>query len=240
MKQLLVVYFLHASFLTFSQSYIDSGIRHYGLGEYEEALADFKNAEEIVSMITESSKAKLHYYRGMIWLKKAEKSSGDHAEIDPLKLSFQDLTKVLKMDKSWEPTINEAYESLYLLLSKEADSYLKLIKKQGDLGEKLRLVDTRILYLSMIKDLEVSTMSVLYLAETNKLGGDLIFDTSSDLQELENAKKYYETALLHYEQARYDDPFSKDIIENLLTISQRLMDAERIQEYEKLLQLAGG
>ncbi|MEP1033010.1 hypothetical protein [Ekhidna sp.] len=240
MKQLLVVFFLLYSSLVFTQSYVDLGIRHFAVGEYDEAMIDFKNAEEIVSMITESSKAKLYYYRGMIWLKKAQKSSGKFAEEDPLQLSYQDLTKVTYLDKSWKPHIEEAYDILYSLIAKEADLYLKLEKKEDELNSKLTLLDARINYLEMAKDLEVSSMPVLYLGQTNKQAGDLIFDNSSDLIELQKARKYYEKSLEYYEVARYDDPFSKEIIEDLLTIAKRLGDADRIKEYEKLLQLAGG
>ena len=61
-----------------------------------------KRPSQFVSMITESFNAKLYYYRGLIWLGIAEKSE-DFAEEDPLKLSYEDFTKVLTMDNSWEP-----------------------------------------------------------------------------------------------------------------------------------------
>lgn len=239
MRKLLVVFFLLTTSLLSAQSYVDSGIRHFAVGEYDEALVDFKDAEAILSMITESSKAKLFYYRGMIWLDRAEKS-GDFAEEDPLQLSYDDLTKVLTMDTSWEPQVKKAYGRLSRLILKEADVYTKLAKKEEQLQGQLNLLDTRIQYLHMAKDLEISSMTVLYLGQTNKQAADLIFENSSSVAELQKARGYYEKSLTHYEQARYDDPFSKDIIQDLLTISQRLNDSDRVEEYEKLLQIAGG
>ncbi|WP_462248774.1 hypothetical protein [Ekhidna sp.] len=224
----------------YAQSYVDSGIRHYAAGEFEEALIDFKDAADIESMITESSRAKLYFYRGMIWLSRAEKSPNGFPEIDPLKLSYDDLTKVLSMDDSWKAQIDDAYSRLYTLILEEADNYLKQVKKEDELDQKLKLLDSRNGFLDLAVNLDVSAMPVLYLAQTNKQAGDLIFEGSKDFQELQIAKKYYEESLKHFEQARYEDPFSKKIIQDLLTISTRLGDSERIDEYNKLLELAGG
>lgn len=240
MKSILVVFFVLGSWPLFAQSYVDSGIRHYAVGEYEEALIDFKDAEEIESMITESSKAKMYYYRGMIWLKRAEKSSGDFAEEDPLQLCYSDLTKVMSMDITWETQIEEAYERLYPLIIDEAGNYLKLEKKASEIDDKLTLLDRRIEYLQMANGLGVSPFPALYLGQTQKQAGDLLFSNSASVSDLQRAKAYYEVSINHYELARYEDPFSKEIIEELLTLSKRLIDKERIEEYEKLLQLAGG
>lgn len=240
MKQLSVVLFLLVFSSLHGQSYVDSGIRHFAVGEYEEALIDFKEAEQIESMITESSKAKMYYYRGMIWLMRAEKSSREYAEEDPLSLSFQYLIKVNSMDDSWGPQIEEAYERLLPLIIKEADAYLKYEKKEEELNTRLGFLDERLRFLTMAKDLERSSSAVLSLGQTNKQAGDLIFQSSSNVIELQKAKAYYEAALIYYEQARYEDPFSKEIIQDLLNLSKRLMDVDRIAEYERLLQLAGG
>lgn len=240
MKQLLVVVFFFVSVLAHGQSYVDSGIRHFASGDFDKALEAFEEADEIASMITESAKAKLYYYRGIIWLKKAEKSNGTSAELDPLFLSYTDLTRVLKSDNSWAPQVEEAYETLYPLIIKEADFYLKLEKKEEGLTGKLGHLDNRINYLAMAKELETSANPLLYLGQTNKQAGDLIFSNSSNVAELQKAKAYYERSVGYYEQARYEDPFSKEIIRDLLTLSERLADGERIEEYKKLLQLAGG
>lgn len=240
MKQLLVVLFFFISVLVHGQSYVDSGIRHFATGEYDKALEAFEEADEIANMITESAKAKLYYYRGIIWLRKAQKSAGSSAEVDPLFLSYTDLTRVLKSDNSWAPQVEEAYETLYPLIIKEADFYLKMEKKEDDLTEKLGHLDHRISYLSMANELETSTNPLLYLGQTNKQAGDLIFSNSSNVSELQKAKTYYEQSVSYYEQARYEDPFSKEIIRDLLILSERLADGERIEEYEKLLKLAGG
>lgn len=240
MKPLFLVFSLIAATSLFSQSYVDAGIRHYAVGEYDEALIDFKDAEEIESMITESSKAKMYYYRGMIYLSMAEKSAGDFAEEDPIQLCYQDLFKVMRMDNSWEPQIKEAYNKLYSLLITEADEYLKFEKKEDEKQDKVRLLTNRISYLIMANSLDVSSLVNLYLGQTNMQAGNLFFQDSNEIGELRKAKEYYIESLKYYEQARYDDPFSKEIIQDLLTISKRINDSDRVEEYEKLLRLAGG
>ncbi len=240
MKPLFLIYSLITVSILNAQSYVDSGIRHFAAGDYDEALLSFKDAADIESIITESSQAKLYYYRGMIWLMRAEKSSENNAEGDPLQLSYNDLTRVLAKDDFWKPQIDEAYDRLYSLILDEADSYLKLQKKADERSQKLELLDSRINYLLMAEGLGISALPTLYIAQTNMLAGDLIFDNSTDFQEMQQAKKYYEESLKYYEQARYEDPFSKKIIQDLLTISTRLGDTERIEEYQKLMELAGG
>ena len=240
MKTLKVIVFLLVVFASSAQSYVDLGIRHFGVGEYDEALEDFREAEQIMSMITESSKAKVYYYRGMIWLDRAEKEPGKYAEHDPLKLSFNDLKRVTSMDPSWSPQVEDAYKRLYALIIAEADSYIKLEKKEDELSSKLDLLNSRINYLSLADELAISSNPQLLLGTTNKQAGDLIFANSSNVVELQKAKEYYDEALKHFELARYEDPFSKEIIRDLLTLSRRLADEERIKEYEELLRLAGG
>ncbi|WP_370087268.1 hypothetical protein [Ekhidna sp.] len=240
MKAILIVLFLLTALLSYTQSYVDSGIRHFSVGEYDEALEDFESADEIKSMLTQTAIAKIYYYRGMIWLSKAEKSSGNYTEVDPLQMAFSNLTVVLNHDDAWKPQIDEAYTKLSRLLMAEADNYLKLEKKAGTVDEKTNLLDKRISYLLLAKELGVSSLVSLYLGQTNKQAGDIIFESTTNVTTMLKAKGYYEESLKHYELARYDDPFSKDIIRNLLTISKRLGDVERIAEYEKLLELAGG
>ncbi len=240
MKAILIVLFLITAQLAYTQSYVDSGIRHFNLGEYDEALIDFENADEIKSMLTQSAIAKIYYYRGLIWLSKAEKASGNYTEVDPLQLAFSNLTKVLSNDDTWKPQVDEAQIKLSRLLIDEADSYLKLEKKANEVDEKTDLLDKRISYLLLVKELGISSLANLYLGQTNKQAGDVIFNNTTSVTTMQKAKAYYEESLKHYELARYDDPFSKDIIEDLLTISKRLGDVERIAEYEKLLKLAGG
>jgi len=129
---------------------------------------------------------------------------------------------------------------LYPLIVSEADAYSKLEKKEDKLSAKLDLLDTRINYLILANKLGTSTAPELYLGLTNKRAGDLIFENSSSFADMQKAKNYYEEALKHFEVARYEDPFSKDIIQDLLTLSSRLADQDRIEEYEELLRLAGG
>lgn len=240
MKAILIVLFLLTAHWSYTQSYVDSGIRHFNVGEYDEALEDFQSADEIKAMLTQSAIAKIYYYRGMIWLSKAEKSSGNYSEIDPLQNAFSNLTVVTRHDDTWKPQVDEAYSRLNRLLIDEADTYLKLEKKATGMEEKTGLLDKRIEYLLLAKELGISSLTNLYLGQTNKQAGDIIFESTTNVTTMLKAKGYYEESLKHYELARYDDPFSKDIIRDLLTISKRLGDVERIAEYEKLLELAGG
>ena len=239
MKPVLFALFLTTASMVLSQSYVDSGIRHFNIGEYEEAMVDFDNAIEISQMLTETAKAKIYYYRGMIWLKRAEEGRGN-AEQDPLMLAYDDLSKVLSMDKDFESQIDDAYRTLSGLLMEEADSYTKQVKKADEVFDKLKLLDQRIEYLALVKELGVVSLVDFYLGETNKEAGDLIFESTTNVLEMQKAKGYYEEAIKHLELARYDDPFSKDIIKTLLTLAERLGDVDRIAEYEKLLDLAGG
>lgn len=239
MKPVLFVLFLTTASLVLSQSYVDSGIRHFNVGEYEEAMVDFDNAIEISQMLTETAKAKIYYYRGLIWLQRAEKSKGN-AEQDPLMLAYIDLSKVLSMDKDYESQINDAYRTLSGLLMEEADAYAKQVKKADELPVKLNLLDKRIEYLNLVKELGVATLVDLYLGLTNKEAGDLIFESTTNVLEMQKAKAYYEEGIKSLELARYDDPFSKDIIKDIITIAERLGDVEKQAEYKKLLDLAGG
>lgn len=226
--------------MVYTQSYVDSGIRHFNLGEYDEALVDFESAEEIKSMLTESAKAKIYFYTGLIWLSKAEKSGGNSSEQDFLQLAYDNLSTAMRLDTDWEESVNKAYKQLSTLLMNEADSYIKLEKKADGVDEKTAILDKRIDKLMLVEKLGVSSLVHLYLGQTNKQAGDLIFNSTTNVLEMQKAKKYYEESLKYYELARYDDPFSKEIIEDLLTISKRLGDVDRIAEYEKLMKLSGG
>lgn len=240
MKAILIVLFLITAQLAHTQSYVDSGIRHFNLGEYDEALVDFESVEEIKSMLTESSKAKVHFYTGSIWLSKAEKAGGNTAEQDALQLAYDNLSLAMKLDTDWEDPVKKAFRQLNTLLLSEADSFIKQEKKADGMDEKTSILDRRIDKLLLVKEIGISSLVNLYLGQTNKQAGDIIFNNTTNVLEMQKAQKYYEESLKYYELARYDDPFSKDIIEALLTISTRLGDVDRIAEYEKLMELADG
>jgi sugar diacid utilization regulator len=95
-------------------------------------------------------------------------------------------------------------------------------------------------YLSSAKELNINSEVNLLLAQAHKEIGDFHFEVASDLTALQQVKESYEIAIKYYEIARYDDPFSKEIIEDLLDLSMRLDDQTRVEEYEELLKLAGG
>lgn len=240
MKKVLMVFFILTVELTYAQNYVDSGIQLYMRSEYDEALVEFGRAAELKNVLTNASIAKIHYYEGLTWMAIGEKSIGKSSETDPLKMAFDNLTQVSNFDKEYEERLAEAHAKLSSLLIEEADSYLKNIKKAKTADEKLPLMDLRIKYLQLAKALEVSSMANLYLGETNKEAGDVIFEESTDVVKMQRAKTYYEEALKFYELARYDDPFSKNIIEALLIISERLGDPDRVKEYTDLLKLADG
>jgi len=233
-----IVLFLF-SIVVYGQSYVDSGISHYHAGEYEEAMKDLDNAVEIMPVLTETAKAKMYYYRGLVWLAWAEQGV-KNAEADLLKNAYNELKRVTELDSSLEPKVKEAYQRLGNLLLEKADAYLKEEKKAKELEEKLRWLDQRIEYLKILKELEVSSLADLYLGNTNKQAGDLIFEVANTVSLMQQAKGYYEEAIKYLELARYDDPFSKQIIRDLLELAKRLADGERQEEYEKLLELAGG
>ncbi|WP_425391893.1 hypothetical protein [Ekhidna sp.] len=239
MKPYLFAFYLITASLVFSQSYVDSGIRHFNVGEYEEALIDFENAAEIQDMLTEAAKAKIFYYRGLVRLKQAEKAKSS-AEQDFLMLAYADLQQVLSKDKNMELEVSNAYKQLNALLLEEAEDLLKQEKKADEVDQKLSILDRRIEYLVLAKKLEVSSLVDLYLGETNKQAGDIIFERATSVTEMQRAKAYYEEAIKYLEIARYDDPFSKDIIKTLITLAERLGDVDRLAEYQKLLDLAGG
>ena len=235
MKQVVLMGAFLMSTWTFAQSYVDSAIKHFALGEYDEAMKDFKDAEEIMNMITETSKAKIFFYRGSIWLDRAEKGNED-----AIRLAYEDLIKVVDHDKTWESEIGKTYDRLKKVVLDRAEASEKEAKKTDDIDEKVASLDTRIEYLRLSKELGSSSLSDFYLGQANKQAGDAIFESTTDVSKMLKAKKYYEEALQYYELARYEDPFSKDVIQSLLTLSTRLGDVDRIAEYEKLLELSKG
>lgn len=240
MRSFLIVLFVLSVSTIYAQIYVDSGIQHYHKGEYDEALSEFKNAMELKDVLTENAIAKIYYFRGRTWLAIAEQAKGNYQEIDPIANAFDDLIKVKEHGNQWGNQLDDILSQLNSLLIDEADSYLKQEKKAKRTDEKMALLNQRINYLKQSSELDVSSMVNLYLGQTNKQVGDLIFETTANVTEMQRAKDYYLESLKYYELARYDDPFSKDIIQDLLTISKRLGDVDRIAEYEKLLKLAGG
>ncbi|WP_420315717.1 hypothetical protein [Ekhidna sp.] len=236
MRTYLSMILLFTTLTSFSQSYVDSGIRHFNVGEYNEALVDFEKAVELKDMLTEAAKGKLYFYRALVWLEKARKAG--NAEQDHLNLAYADLSIAATKGKSLEVEVNQAFKELNALLIEEADALLKQEKKADQVLLKLSILDKRIEYLTIIKELGISSFTDLNLGETNKLAGDIIFESTTNVLEMQKAKAYYEEALKSYELARYDDPFSKEIISNLLTLAERLMDVDRVEEYQKLMDLA--
>lgn len=238
MKPIAFILFFVSALLAGGQSYVDSGIRHFMAKEYDEALVDFAEAEKVKVMFTESSVAKIYFYRGLIWLERAEKR--DFAESDPIRLAYENLSEVAEHDDSWEEQITKAYARLNVLVMEQADAYEKQSKKADGADAKTELLDRRIECLVFAEKLGVNSSISALLGETNKEAGDIIFENAADLEAMTKAKKYYEEAIRHYEIARYDDPFNKSTINTILELARKLDDAEKVKEYTLLLDLAGG
>jgi len=238
MKPIFFGFFLLTGSLVYTQSYVDSGVRHFNVGEYDEAMTDFDNAKGIAQMLTESAKAKIYFYSGLIWIKRAEK--GKNNQQDAVKLAYENLSQVLSMDANLQTDIDIAYNDLSVLLIEKADELLKQEKKAKVTSEKVGLLDQRIEYLKIVKQIGINSLVDNYLGETYKQAGDVIFENASSVSEMDQAKKYYEEAVKNLEIARYNDPFDKGIIRTILDLSRKLDDAERVKEYLELLDLAGG
>lgn len=222
----------------YSQSYVDSGIRHFNVKEYDEALVDFDEAEKVKVMFTESSIAKIYYYRGMIWVERAEERN--NAEEDPILRAYENLSEVSKHDDSWDESIEKAYRRLNAKVMEEVESYEKLLKKADGVEEKIGMLDQQIERLKFAEKLNVSSLINSMLGEANKRAGDIIFEDATDTESMNKAKEYYTEAIKYFEIARYDDPFNKDTINTILELARKLGDAEKLKEYTLLLDLAGG
>lgn len=237
MKPIFFGFFLLTGSLVYTQSYVDSGVRHFNVGEYDEAMTDFDNAKGIAQMLTETAKAKIYFYSGLIWIKRAEKGKNDQ---DAVKLAYENLSQVLSMDANLQTDIDIAYNDLSELLIEKADELLKQEKKAKVASEKVSLLDQRIEYLKIVKQIGINSLVDNYLGETYKQAGDVIYNDAGDISGMNQAKEYYEEAVKNLEIARYNDPFDKGIIRTILDLSRKLDDAERVKEYLELLEIAGG
>lgn len=239
MKLTSTVLFLVLGFLAKSQSYIDSGVKHYVSNEFEEALVDFQEAENIKSLFVGLAVGRLHYYKGMTLYKlHADSKDGISDELaDQIRL---DLNEAVRIDSTWAQPVGEVFSDLHLRYEEKFRSKLKAARKEDSIKDKeqgfleyLALVDKAHLF-------QADDGSDLLKAKAYHEIGDLYFQDATNVASLQKAGTYFKSAIEFYEIARYNDPFSKAIISALLDLSKRMDDPERVEEYAKLLQLAGG
>lgn len=227
-------------FITKAQSYVDSGIQKYQVGEFEEAITFFNKGYELRDALPAASLARIFLYRGMCKLELL-KSDGESTQAGiTVENIYSDINNSEKYENVWPAKLEETKSDLYELAIDYADIMSKLARKENDFIKKSALYNDRIKFLKIASDLSPTSNINQLVGQTHKDIGDLYFESTEDLSKLQIAKQNYEEAIKYFEIARYDDPFSKEIIEALLELSKRLLDQERIDEYKKLLELAGG
>ncbi|GAB4246704.1 MAG: hypothetical protein Tsb0034_25700 [Ekhidna sp.] len=206
--------------------------------EYAEGLADIAEAEKAKSLFTPLAISKMHFYKGMLLFKMGDfESAVDETTANEIMLNF---SKALELDSSWSSATKEVLHELHLAAMKQAASALKQARKVDEDSEVETLLNAYIAQLSLAERLEYHPDIELKKAEAYHELGDLYFKGEKTLGNMRKAADYFQKAIHEYELARYNDPFSKDIIKDLLLLSQRMDDVERIQEYSQLLELAGG
>ena len=226
-----------AFFLSYSQSYVDSGIRHYDAKEYKEALVDFNEAENAKSLFTSKAVSKLYFYKAMslYHLTDVEKEA-----IGTVLAIHQYFEKSLSLDSTWFSQIDQVETSVTTSLIERADGVLKLASRAKEKEEKINGLKRFIDILKLAEEVKLIPEVELKLAGGYERLGDVYFEDSSNVASLRKAGEYYAQAIKYYEVARYNDPFSKSIIETLLVLSKRMDDPERVKEYSDLMALAGG
>ena len=238
MKALFVICLMANVLFVDAQSYVDSGIRHYIAEEYEEALVDFDEAVSLKSLFTEFAVSKLHFYRGMSLYQIHEgKTTLDLEMIEEI---YGDLYVALDIDSSWMETADDVLEAIYIETLEIAGGELKTARKEKEIEARVNQTNGYIDILQTGFKIKKVAEVELLIAQAYHEIGDLYFEDSNNVASLQKAGANFGKAIEYYEMARYDDPFSKGIIKSLLTLSKRMDDPQRVEEYSKLLALAGG
>lgn len=237
MRVFVVVLLFFTYQFSWSQSYIDSGIRHYNADEFKEALIDFEEAEKVKSMFTVNAISKLQIYRAKtLWqLNKSNEKISDEI-IDQL---VMDLSSAVAADSMYSTDANAIINDLYILVKSQAEDLYKKAGKEKDVWTRIGILDDYISRLFKVQEIKNTDEVELAIAKAHHEIGDIYF-AEEDIMFLSKAGEYYQSAIEHYEIARYNDPYSKDIIKSLLDLSKKMDDPERVEEYAKLLELAGG
>lgn len=238
MKALIVICLMANVLFVDAQSYVDSGIRHYIAEEYEEALVDFNEAVSLKSLFTEFAVSKLHFYRGMSLYQIHE--GKPTLDLDMIKEINGDLQTSLEIDSSWYETADDVIDAIYNETLEIAEVQLKKARKEKELDARVDQTNGYIDILQTGFEIKKVAEVELLIAEAYHEIGDLYFEDSNNVASLQKAGANFGKAIEYYEMARYDDPFSKEIIKSLLTLSKRMDDPQRVEEYSKLLALAGG
>ena len=232
----LVILFFGFFCSVFSQSYVSSGIRHFEAKEYAAALEDFQEAEKIKDVFTKDAIGRLYFYLGMT---NYQLLASDQPE-DQIMVVHDYLNRAINIDSSWSDQSSEVFADLASGIIKRADSQYKKASKTKDeqakiagLTEYIRLLT---LSLQFRADGEVELLEALAYQQL----GDVYFQKTDDIIALDRAGAHYKKAIELYEIARYNDPYSKDIIRSILELAIRIDDPQRVEEYTKLLKLAGG
>lgn len=238
MKALLPLFFVLICSFTWSQSIIDSGVRNYNQKNYREALKNLYEAEQMAAVFTEEAIAKLRFYKSQtLW--KLNSSENDLIE-DLVRDIVEGLRHASATNADWSLLANETYSEMRNVLTNQAERINKAANKQKELDEKIRLKRTYVAKLELVEYIQPSASNELIIAETLHEIGDLYFEAEGEALVMNLASEYYSKALKAYELARYNDPYSKPLIKAVLKIARRTGDAERVKEYTKLLELAGG
>lgn len=238
MKASFAILFLVFTYSIQAQSYVDSGIRHYIANEYEEALVDFEEADKLTSLFTEFAISKLHFYRGMSLYKIY--GADPKLEMDMIRSIVEDLTKAVSIDSSWNTTAKDVFDAMYTRTLDRSEQLMKQARKLKEREERVAQTNEYIDVLQFAFEIRKDPKVELMTAEAYHEIGDLYFEDSNNVMSLQKAGANYQKAIEFYEIARYDDPFSKEIINALLELSQRMDDPNRVEEYTGLLKLAGG
>lgn len=239
MRVLFNVIFISIVSIIQAQSYVDSGIQKYHSSQFKESITLLDKGYELRDALPNGSMAKIFLYRGLSKFELLKKNGEKPEEGITLKEVYSDIENSLKYGNEWASKVEETQKELSEMLIEYADNSGKLSSRENDFTQKITLINDRIEYLNMAVKLKESSNGNLLLGQSYKEIGDLYF-AAQNLATMKIAQENYVEALKYFEIARYDDPFSKKIIEDLLEISNRLDDQARVQEYEKLLKLAGG
>lgn len=223
-------------FLSLGQSYIDSGIRHFNANEYQEAILDFDEAEKAKALFTAQAVAKLHFYQGMTLYRLADLA---YPSANMLRI-HRYFGKSLALDSAWFSKINEAEVAMLDALMGRAKDLYKQASREKEKTDKADRLEKCLSILKMAEEILMTPEVEIKLAECHHEIGDLFFENVSEVISLQKAGSHYASAIKYYEVARYNDPFSKAIIEKLLILSKRMDDPARVKEYSDLIVLAGG
>ncbi|MEM7298038.1 MAG: hypothetical protein AAF391_07210, partial [Bacteroidota bacterium] len=200
---------------------------------------DFKEAENIKSLFVESSIGRLHFYKGMSLYKLHSGSKGGIND-EMADQILKDLGEAVRIDSTWFQPVEEVFADLHVQYEERFRVQLKTARREDTVDDKAQAFLEYVALVDKAHLFQADDGSDLLKAKAFHEIGDLYFEDSNNVASLQKAGQHFKSAIEYYEIARYNDPFSKDIIKSLLDLSKRMDDPSRVQEYSKLLELAGG